>query len=127
MRIEILATESLGVRGLCCVVEVAGRSILIDPGMAMGYIRHGLMPHPVQVAAGERIREGIVAAARAATDVVISHFPGDHVPVVDADANPCRSTGITAGALPTQGPTSAGRAEIPLRFRAPDRLVEKSS
>ena len=85
MRIEILATESLGVRGLCCVVEVAGRSILIDPGMAMGYMRHGLMPHPVQVAAGERIREAITAAAREATDMVIRHFHGDHMPLVDAN------------------------------------------
>ncbi|MFO7956574.1 MAG: MBL fold metallo-hydrolase [Candidatus Brocadiia bacterium] len=85
MRIEMLATESLGVRGLCCVVEVAGRSILIDPGMAMGYMRHGLMPHPVQVAAGERIREAITAAAREATDMVISHFHGDHMPLVDAN------------------------------------------
>ena len=31
MHIEILGAESLGVRGLSCVVEVKGRKIVIDP------------------------------------------------------------------------------------------------
>ena len=86
MQIEILGTESLGVRGLCCVVSTEGQRVLIDPGVALGYIRFKLLPHPLQVAVDERIQEHIVDAWAEATDIVISHFHGDHAPL--ADANP---------------------------------------
>lgn len=85
MKIEIIGTESLGVRGLCCFVMVAERKILMDPGIALGFIRNGQTPHPVQVAAGEVIREKIIQAWALATDIVFSHFHGDHVPLVDAN------------------------------------------
>ena len=49
VRVDILATESLGVRGLCCVVRTRRRYIVIDPGLALGYLRNGLLPHPRQV------------------------------------------------------------------------------
>ena len=41
MTLEIIATESLGVRGMCCLVTTGERRILIDPGLALGYLRHG--------------------------------------------------------------------------------------
>ena len=85
MEIEILAAESLGVRGLCCVVKTSNRQIIIDPGLALGYQRRGLMPHPVQIAAGEDVRQAIVRSLEDATDVVISHFHGDHMPLPDAN------------------------------------------
>jgi len=85
MRIEVLGTESFGVRGLSCVVEVRDRKIIIDPGVALGYNRHGLLPHPLQVAVGEIVRQKILTALEDATDVVFSHFHGDHVPLVDAN------------------------------------------
>jgi len=85
MRIEILGTESLGVRGLSCVVEAGDRKIVIDPGVALGYNRHGLLPHPLQVAVGEVVRQKIIRAMADATDIVFSHFHGDHVPLVDAN------------------------------------------
>ena len=50
VNIEIIGAESLGVRGLCCFVETEDRNILIDPGVALGYLRHKLLPHPVQIA-----------------------------------------------------------------------------
>ena len=84
--LEIIAAESLGVRGLCCKVDLGHRCIVIDPGVALGYLRHGLLPHPLQVAIGEQVRERIIAALERATDVVFSHFHGDHVPL--AEANP---------------------------------------
>ncbi len=85
MKIKIIGTESLGVRGLSCVVELRDRRIVIDPGVALGYQRHGLLPHPFQVAVGRQVRRRIVAELAEATDVVISHFHGDHVPLVDAN------------------------------------------
>ena len=85
MNIKILGTESLGVRGLSCEVQVEDRRVVIDPGIALGYLRHGLLPHPEQVALGEQIRGEIVAALQNATDIVLSHFHGDHIPMPDAN------------------------------------------
>ena len=85
MRIKIIGTESLGVRGLCCVIETGDRRIVIDPGVALGYQRFGLLPHPFQVAVGERIRREIIEFIKNSTDIVISHFHGDHCPLVKAN------------------------------------------
>ena len=52
--LRILGTESLGVRGLSCYVEVDGQGILIDPGIALGYSRYNYLPHPYQIAVDER-------------------------------------------------------------------------
>jgi len=85
MEIEIIGAESLGVRGLCTVVTTRERKVVIDPGVALGFRRHGLFPHPVQVAASERTRRLIEKALENATDIVISHYHGDHIPLVDAN------------------------------------------
>jgi predicted metallo-beta-lactamase superfamily hydrolase len=85
MRVEIIGTESLGVRGLCCVVRTRDRKVVIDPGVALGFRRHGLMPHPVQVIASERTKSLIEKALEDATDIVISHYHGDHIPLIDAN------------------------------------------
>ncbi|WP_319573915.1 hypothetical protein [uncultured Desulfobacter sp.] len=85
MKIDIIGAESLGVRGLCCFVTVGEQNILIDPGVALGFLRHGQAPHPAQIAVGEVIRRKIIQAWELATDIVFSHFHGDHVPLVDAN------------------------------------------
>ena len=85
VHIEILGAESLGVRSLACMVETAERKIVIDPGVALGYRRHGLLPHPVQAAASEAVKTAIEKALQSATDVVISHYHGDHHPMVNAN------------------------------------------
>jgi len=85
MGLEIIGAESLGVRSLCCLVTLPDQRIVIDPGLALGYMRNGLMPHPLQIAVGQQIRERILNVLENATDVVFSHFHGDHVPLVDAN------------------------------------------
>ena len=85
MKIEILGAESLGVRGLCCFVKTDNQKILIDPGIALGYTRYKLLPHPFQVAVDEKIQKKIIEAWAEATDIVISHFHGDHIPLVNAN------------------------------------------
>ena len=85
MSLEIIGAESLGVRGLCCLVTLQDRRIVIDPGVSLGYMRHGLLPHPLQIAEGRRVREKILHSLNNATDVVFSHFHGDHVPLLDAN------------------------------------------
>jgi len=85
MTLKIIGAESLGVRGMCCQVSFPGRRIIIDPGVALGYWRHGLLPHPAQIAVGRRIRGDIIDALKQATDVVFSHFHGDHIPLKSAN------------------------------------------
>lgn len=97
MNIEIIGAESMGVRSLCCLVSLPDRRIVIDPGVALGYVRHGLLPHPLQVAVGCRVREKILRVLNNATDVVLSHLHGDHVPLVDA--NPYQ---LSVRALPSR-------------------------
>jgi len=80
-RIEIIGPESLGVRSLCSLVTTRDRCILVDPGLSLGYVRHGLFPHPLQVVIGRTTRMRILHALNSATDVVISHFHGDHSPL----------------------------------------------
>ncbi|MEJ2166903.1 MAG: hypothetical protein P8X90_15345 [Desulfobacterales bacterium] len=85
MGLEIIGAESMGVRSLCCQATLPERHIVIDPGVALGYMRYGLPPHPMQIAVGRQIRERILNVLEGATDVVFSHFHGDHVPLVDAN------------------------------------------
>ncbi len=95
MNISILSAESLGVRGLCCHVETRERNILIDPGLALGYMRHKLLPHPRQVLVAEKVRRKIITLWGEATDIVFSHFHGDHVPLVDANPYQLRAAELT--------------------------------
>jgi predicted metallo-beta-lactamase superfamily hydrolase len=78
------------------MVETCDRKIVIDPGLALGYQRHGLLPHPAQVAVGEQVRQLIVSALEAATDVVMSHFHGDHVPLPDANPYQLQAQAVAA-------------------------------
>jgi len=80
-----MGTESLGVRGLSCVVEDHGVIILVDPGIALGYNRWDLHPHPLQAVAGDIVRERIKKLWSKANIVVLSHMHGDHVPLYNAN------------------------------------------
>ncbi len=85
MSLKIIGAESMGVRSLCCLVTLQDRRIVIDPGVSLGYMRHGLLPHPLQIVQGRRVREKILQSLNNATDVVFSHFHGDHIPLLDAN------------------------------------------
>ncbi|NYT02713.1 MAG: hypothetical protein GKC10_08165 [Methanosarcinales archaeon] len=95
MHIEILGAESLGVRSLCCLVEAAGGRIVLDPGVALDEGRDGLVPHPRQVEVCGQVRRRIVEAMAGASDVVLSHYHGDHMP------------------LASPGPHQLGAAQVP--------------
>ncbi len=81
--LKILGVESLGVRGFSCFIS--SESILLDPGIALGYTRYGLHPHPLQAMRGYFIRKEIINLWRISRIVVISHFHGDHVPLPNAN------------------------------------------
>lgn len=85
MKIEILGCESFGARSLACTVKTGKKKILIDPGVALARLRYGLLPHPVEVAAAHRIKNKIIAEFEGTTDIVISHYHGDHMPMKAED------------------------------------------
>jgi predicted metallo-beta-lactamase superfamily hydrolase len=114
MDIRFLGAESLGARGLCCRIRTGGRTILIDPGVALGPLRYGLPPHPAEVAAAVRVRETILGECAGATDVVFSHYHGDHVPL--ASPSPYQ--------LPLARVSFPG--ETRLWYKGPDLLSRRS-
>ncbi len=102
-RLKVLGAETLGVRGLACLVSVRGREVLVDPGVALGFSRHGLRPHPIQAAFAEAVKAVIRRAWGVVSDVVVTHLHGDHLPL--RDANPFQlsleSLNGVAGNTPT--------------------------
>ncbi len=86
MIIRILGAESLGVRGLSCLVELKNRKIFIDPGIALGWSRYGYLPHPFQISVGVEIKKKMIKELKNTNDVIFSHFDGDHCPL--SDPNP---------------------------------------
>jgi predicted metallo-beta-lactamase superfamily hydrolase len=87
MNIRILACESLGVRSMACVVETTGMKVLIDPGTALGPKRFRLPPHPVEQETAQKVQKLLYNELADATHVVITHFHGDHHPMVEADTS----------------------------------------
>ncbi len=59
-------------------VEAGGLTFIIDPGVALGPSRYGLPPHPVELAAKERLWRRVVERAERAHVVVITHYHYDH-------------------------------------------------
>ncbi|MEO0071552.1 MAG: hypothetical protein ABIK39_05655 [candidate division WOR-3 bacterium] len=85
MKIRIIGVESFGVRSMCCVVETARHQVLIDPGVALAPRRFGLPPHKTELTRAALIREAILKEVEKATDIVITHFHGDHAPLAEPD------------------------------------------
>ncbi len=75
---EILASESLGVRSMAVEVEVCGPRILIDPGAALGPRRYGLPPDEVELARLSKLREVIRKRLKETEIVIITHYHFDH-------------------------------------------------
>ena len=85
MKLKIIGSESMGVRGLSCFIEVGNHSVLIDPGVALGFTRSALHPHPIQAAFSELSKVLLTFYWLKATDIVVTHLHGDHIPLHDAN------------------------------------------
>jgi len=85
MKLKIIGSESMGVRGLSCFIEVGNHSVLIDPGVALGFTRSSLHPHPIQAAFSELSKVLLTFYWLKATDIVVTHLHGDHVPLHNAN------------------------------------------
>jgi predicted metallo-beta-lactamase superfamily hydrolase len=85
MKIRILACDSMGVRSMACVIEAAGLKIIIDPGTALGPNRFRLPPHLLEQEIAQKVQRLLQDQLMDTTHVVITHFHGDHHPMVEAD------------------------------------------
>jgi predicted metallo-beta-lactamase superfamily hydrolase len=77
MKVRIIAADSMGVRSMATVVETEDVKIFIDPSAALGPVRYGLPPHPLEEKALEDSWKQIVKESDADV-VVISHYHYDH-------------------------------------------------
>jgi hypothetical protein len=74
--IEPLAAESLGIRSLATFVVTADVKVLLDPGVSHGL--RALLPHPREAQALLEAGQRILARAREAPVLAISHYHFDH-------------------------------------------------
>lgn len=67
------------------MVRAKDRKIIIGPRVALEFRRDNLLPHPVQVEVPETIRRFIEKALEDAADIVINHYHGANMSLVDAN------------------------------------------
>jgi predicted metallo-beta-lactamase superfamily hydrolase len=78
IRVTPLASESLGVRSMCTLVETPGVTVLLDAGISLCPYRFNLPPHPIEFQTIASLRKVIAKAADKATVTTISHYHFDH-------------------------------------------------
>lgn len=125
VRLRVVGAESLGVRGLSCFVDLDGFSVLVDPGVALGFSRFGLHPHPLQAVFSELCKVRLASCWLRASCVVITHLHGDHVPLFDA--NPFQFSLDVAGMLHRGAPlwVKAADERVPYEKARFDSLCER--
>lgn len=78
IKVTPLASESLGVRSMCTLVETPDLSVLLDAGISLCPWRFNLPPHPIEFQTIARLRQDITQAAEQASVTTISHYHYDH-------------------------------------------------
>jgi predicted metallo-beta-lactamase superfamily hydrolase len=85
VKVTILAAESMGVRSMATVVDTPVARILIDPGVALAPKRAGLKAHRTEMEAALAVQRRLRNELNNITHSVITHFHGDHHPMMEAD------------------------------------------
>ncbi len=78
MKIELLASDSMGTRSMATYVETDDVRVLIDPGVALGPRRYGLPPHPLEYQKLEEDWKRIKSYAERSDVMVVTHYHYDH-------------------------------------------------
>jgi predicted metallo-beta-lactamase superfamily hydrolase len=78
IKVTPLASESLGVRSMCTMVETPDVTMLLDAGISLCPYRLNLPPHPIEFRTIQTLRRQIAQAADNASVVTISHYHFDH-------------------------------------------------
>lgn len=80
MNLRFLASDSLGIRSMCSLIETKYGRIMIDPGAALGPRRFGLGPHEIEFETLKRHKERIVEEAKDVDIFIVTHYHYDHFP-----------------------------------------------
>lgn len=78
MKITPIAFDSLGTRSMATFVKTRDCRIVIDPGVALGPLRYGLPPHPLEVERMGEHWEAIKEYANRAEILIVTHYHYDH-------------------------------------------------
>jgi len=76
--VEIIATDSMGVRSMATCVQAGGHIFVIDPGVALGPRRYGLAPHPLEFLAKDILWKRVKDRVEKADFVIVTHYHYDH-------------------------------------------------
>ena len=79
MEIVPIAFDSMGARGMSCLVVTEGISVLIDPGVNLGPRRHKLPPHPLEVEKKASLWDRIREESRNVDVIILTHYHYDHL------------------------------------------------
>lgn len=79
LRVEPLASDSLGVRSLATYIDADELGILIDPATALAPERYGLPPHPLEEETRRRLWGAIKERAEGAEILIVTHYHYDHI------------------------------------------------
>ncbi|RLI39745.1 hypothetical protein DRO64_10145 [Candidatus Bathyarchaeota archaeon] len=80
MNLRFLASDSLGTRSMCSLIETEYGRIMIDPGAALGPRRYGLRPHEIEFETLKKHKEKIAEEAKDVDLFIITHYHYDHFP-----------------------------------------------
>ncbi|MFH1859689.1 MAG: hypothetical protein ABH870_01550 [bacterium] len=78
MKIIPIAFDSSGTRSMATYVETAELKIVIDPGVALGKLRYGLPPHPMEIERESKHWAAIRQYSRQADVLIVTHYHYDH-------------------------------------------------
>ena len=80
MNLRFLASDNLGTRSMCSLIETEYGRIMIDPGAALGPRRYGLRPHEIEFETLKKHKEKIAEEAKDVDLFIITHYHYDHFP-----------------------------------------------
>ncbi|HDN51308.1 MAG TPA: MBL fold metallo-hydrolase [Thermoplasmatales archaeon] len=78
MNLQLLFSDSMGVRSMATVVELENDSLFIDASAALGPSRYGLPPHQLELEALSHAKKTIGEIAGDCRYFVITHYHYDH-------------------------------------------------
>lgn len=79
MEVIPVAFDSMGARGMSCLVQTKGESFMIDPGVNLGPRRHKLPPHPLEEEKKSQLWNRIEKEIRKVQNVILTHYHYDHL------------------------------------------------
>lgn len=78
MKVFPIAADSLGTRSMATHVKTHDCSILIDPSVALGPLRYGLPPHPLELQRLDEHWMEIKKLAEKSDILIVTHYHYDH-------------------------------------------------